>query len=78
MEKYLRGARYYGGIGIRFIGCGKRYGRRREKMKGRVTIFAVAITIMLLMALTMNVASAEPPAKVKLNPSEPYKGTPSK
>ena len=42
-------------------------------MKGVVTIFAVAITIMLLMALAMNVISAEPPAKMKLNPSEQHK-----
>jgi hypothetical protein len=42
-------------------------------MKGVVTIFVVAITVMLLMALAMNVVSAGSPAKVKLNPSEPYK-----
>ena len=37
------------------------------KLMLRVTTFAVAITIMLLIALAMDVASAEPPAKVKLN-----------
>ncbi len=40
------------------------------KLTLRVTFFAVAITIMLLIALAMNVASAEPPAKVKLNPDQ--------
>jgi hypothetical protein len=36
----------------------------------RVTIFAVAITALLLMAVTMNFVSAESKAKVKLNLSE--------
>jgi hypothetical protein len=39
-------------------------------MKLRSAVFAVAITAILLMALTTNLVSAEPPAKVKLNPGQ--------
>ena len=42
-------------------------------MRRRVTIFAVAITVLLLIALTMNSVSAESKAKVKLGPSDTAK-----
>ncbi|RCV63531.1 CASH domain-dontaining protein [Methanophagales archaeon] len=40
------------------------------KLTLKVTTFAVAITIMLLIAVAMNVASAEPPTKAKVNPDQ--------
>ena len=40
------------------------------KLMLRVTFFAVAITIMLMIAMAMTVASAEPPAKVTRNPDQ--------
>ena len=39
-------------------------------MKLRSAVFAVAITVLLLMALTMNFVSAESPAKLRLNPEK--------
>jgi hypothetical protein len=71
MKKYLWRAGY--SIACRSMGKEKKLGGREEKIFLNVSIFAVAITIMLLMALAMNVVSAGSPAKVKVNPEQPYK-----
>jgi hypothetical protein len=44
--------------------------KKNRKMKTRSGVFAVAITVLLLIALTMNSVSAESKAKVKLGPSD--------
>jgi hypothetical protein len=44
---------------------------RKKKMKRTIAIFMVAISVVILMPMTMNFVSAESAARMKLNPEQP-------